>query len=744
MIYYHQWPRHGHRGTRGYRGRARANGLFEFRRFSFCSLSFSVVSIVGFILMPTAGYAQFFPDSSERSSAKAKSPTAILKVHGYPAISETQSSAKSIMEVDNSTLSGRGIDSPETQIAAIPDLNWAGGTARPRFFQIRGVGELEQYAGAPNSTVTMLVDGVDFTGMSAGLMLFDIDNLRVFRGPQSIGFGPSGYAGTIELSTPVVTGRSAPNTALLTLGNDDTLTGGLAIGDSITRAGKDVGYRITVYRNQQDGFRYNDYYDSHSTNGRNETSGRAKLAASGLSGDTVTLTVQDVLLDNKYDAFSPENSFRTHSDRPGRDAERLKLVSAQSNIKLSKNIDLSTISSYYTYDLDYSYDGDWGNSGYWGAYAPYDYFSQTGRQRNVFAQLAEISSNGKSETDHEGWGIGAYFQSFGERSSIDEYSKNVRYDYLKSKYHSDTMSFFSRAEYPLFPNVVWGLGGRAEVRNIEYDDSQGTGFRPDNRLYGGELTLRFFIDRQDLIYTRLSRGFRGGGFNANPDLPADRKIFTPEKLTNLDAGFRFDRLGGMASFDVNVFAYRRDDQQLGLSLQNDPEDPLSFTYITDNGARGRGFGLESEIIFKPADSLSFRLNGSLLTATFKATDAMVPTQGRREQAHAPSWQYYADAEYRIMERLTAIVSMTGKDAFYFADNNSAMSALVYLTNASLSYRFGRYEVLAWCRNISDQRYEVRGFYFGLEPPDYPEKKYIQLGAPRVFGITFNSTLYFFG
>jgi len=736
MIYYHQWPRCGHKETRGFRGRAFENVLFEFRQFGFRSLSFSVVSIVGLILMPTAGYSQSFPDSSRRASAKAKSATAILKVHGYPATSETQSSAKSIIEVDNSTLNGRGVDSPEAQIAAIPDLNWAGGTARPRFFQIRGVGELEQYEGAPNSTVTMLVDGVDLTGISAGLMLFDIDTLRVFRGPQPLGFGPAGYAGALALSTPAVTGRGAPNTALLTLGSGDTLTGGLAYGDSMTRAEKDVGYRITVYHNQQDGFRYNDYYDSHSTNGRNETSGRAKLAVSGLSGDTVTLTVQDVFLDNKYDAFSPENSFRTHSDRPGRDAERLKLVSAQSNIKLSKNIALSTISSYYAYDLDYSYDGDWGNSGYWGAYAPYDYFSQTGRQRNVFAQLAEISSNAKSETDHEGWGIGAYFQSFGEKSSIDEFSDNARYDYLKSKYHSDTISFFSRAEYPLFPNVVLGLGGRAEVRNMEYDDSQGAEFSPENRLYGGEVTLRYFIDPQGLIYTRLSRGFRGGGFNANPNLPADRKIFNPEKLTNLDAGFRFDSLDGVASFDVNVFAYRRDEQQLGLSLQNDPEDPLSFTYITDNGAKGRGFGLESEIVFKPADSLSFRLIGSLLNATFRATDGLVPIQGRREQAHAPSWQYYADAEYRIMERLTAIVSMTGKDAFYFADNNSAMSAPVYLTNASLSYRFRHYEVLAWCRNIFDKRYAVRGFYFGLEPPDYPEKKYIQLGDPRMFGITF--------
>jgi len=30
---------------------------------------------------------------------------------------------------------------------------------------------------------------------------------------------------------------------------------------------------------------------------------------------------------------------------------------------------------------------------------------------------------------------------------------------------------------------------------------------------------------------------------------------------------------------------------------------------------------------------------------------------------------------------------------------------------------------------------VRGFYFGLEPPDYPNKLYVQQGEPQQFGLT---------
>jgi hypothetical protein len=30
---------------------------------------------------------------------------------------------------------------------------------------------------------------------------------------------------------------------------------------------------------------------------------------------------------------------------------------------------------------------------------------------------------------------------------------------------------------------------------------------------------------------------------------------------------------------------------------------------------------------------------------------------------------------------------------------------------------------------------VRGFYFGNEPPDFPNKLYVQRGDPRAFGLT---------
>jgi len=62
-------------------------------------------------------------------------------------------------------------------LALVPNLNWAGDTSRPRYFQIRGIGELQQYQGAPNPSVGFLIDDIDFSGLGTAATLFDVDHI---------------------------------------------------------------------------------------------------------------------------------------------------------------------------------------------------------------------------------------------------------------------------------------------------------------------------------------------------------------------------------------------------------------------------------------------------------------------------------------------------------------------------------------------------------------------------------------
>ena len=94
----------------------------------------------------------------------------------------------------------------------IPNLTFTGGTSRPRYFQIRGIGENSQYEGeTPDSAVRFLVDDFDFTGLGTLGSTFDVSQIEVLRGPQAGAFGANAAGGVVRLvtnaPTPFWTGR---------------------------------------------------------------------------------------------------------------------------------------------------------------------------------------------------------------------------------------------------------------------------------------------------------------------------------------------------------------------------------------------------------------------------------------------------------------------------------------------------------------------------------------------------------
>src|SRR6202142_4618454 len=172
--------------------------------------------------------------------------------------------AQSVTVLDRDTLRDAGVQHFEDVLGLIPDLNWAAGTSRPRFFQLRGIGEVEQYQGAPNPSVGFLIDDIDFSGVGMPATLFDTRQIEVLRGPQGTAYGANALAGLIS-------GRTAdPGTAFalaseITAVTDDTRSAGVVIGDGF--ADGQAGWRVAAQQYYSDGFRHNAFYDMNSTNG---------------------------------------------------------------------------------------------------------------------------------------------------------------------------------------------------------------------------------------------------------------------------------------------------------------------------------------------------------------------------------------------------------------------------------------------------------------------------------------------
>ncbi len=494
--------------------------------------------------------------------------------------------------LDSATLRAAGLQHFGDVLGLVPNLNWAGGTSRPRFFQLRGIGELEQYQGAPNPSVGFLIDEIDFSGVGMPATLFDVEQIEVLRGPQGTRYGANALAGLIKLNThdpePVLS-----LTTQAMAGEDGLWGAGLQTGGALAAGGADSAWRLVAQRLASDGFRHNAFFGRDDTNERRETTARGKLRFDVSDAWRIDMTAMHVDLDNGYDVFTPDNSLTTNSDRPGQDAQRSfgGSVVASGDVGGARLVSTSAVAES---DIDYSFDGDWGNDAYWGEFAPYDYYTSFERRRRTLSQDLRLVSDATATDAGFGWVAGLYTLKLDEDGlQRDEFAGEPLRQPLSSAYEATNVAAYGELEWRLGETIVLAAGLRTETRSADYEDSDGARFAPDDTMLGGHLSLRGEPAPAASWYVTASRGYKASGFNIGQLVPQDRRSFAPEYLWNLEAGLRLAAPKANLAGELSLFHMWRDDQQVATSFQVDPGDPLSYIFFTDNAASGRNYGLEA-------------------------------------------------------------------------------------------------------------------------------------------------------
>jgi iron complex outermembrane recepter protein len=641
--------------------------------------------------------------------------------------------------LDAREIEAAGLQHLQDVLGLVPNLNWSGGTSRPRFFQLRGVGELEQYQGAPNPSVGFLIDDIDFSGVGMPATSFDVQQVEVLRGPQGTRYGANALAGIINVRTRDARPERELHTEV-TAGEDGQLAAGIVAGGALGAGSPPGAWRIAVQRSESNGFRSNRYLGRDDTNGRDELTVRARLVLDPAVDWHAGLTLLHADLDNGFDAFAVDNSFDTRSDRPGRDAQR----SSGAALRLEGDLGRSTLRSTTACadsDIVYSFDGDWGNDSFWGEYAPYDYFSRYERDRRTLSQDLRLVSESTARGDGFGWLAGVYALRLEEQNlQRDEFAGELLRPLLETDYDAVNVAAYGEAEWGFGGDRLLSAGLRVETRSAEYADSDGTAFSPRDTMAGGHLSLSGDLGARSGWYVTASRGYKAGGFNIGLFVPDDRREFDPEYLWNLEAGLHGASDDGRFSAEASVFHMWRESQQVATSFQVDPGDPLSYVFYTDNAARGRNAGLEATLAWRPLDALTFGATLGLLHTEYVDYRYGERDLDGREQAHAPGWQYSLSAEWNSPRGWMARADLYGSDAFYFDASHDQTSDPYALLNLKAGYSRDRWSVYLWGRNVFDERHAVRGFYFGLEPPDFPNRLYVQQGDPQQFGVTLTWSL----
>jgi iron complex outermembrane receptor protein len=642
--------------------------------------------------------------------------------------------ATNVTVLDAATLEDTGVQHFEDVLLRVPNLNWSGETSRPRFLQIRGIGEREQYQGAPNPSVGFIVDGIDFSGIGMVATLFDVEQIEVLRGPQGTRYGANALAGLVNVTTRAP-GDEFEMRAKIDLGSDNLAGGGVAFGGPL--ADSDARYRVVVQSVESDGFRNNEFYGRSDTNGRDELTTRARLSWPVGESLAFDLTAMHVDLANGYDAWANDNGFVTRSDDPGQDSQRSDAVALRTRWSGGSIVDLVSVTTYADSDIVVSFDGDWGNDAFWGV--PYDFTSATDRKRRTWSQELRLLSRPGEEifSGSTSWLAGIYWLSLEETNGVFELYNGEVFRDLASRFEADNIAAFGQLDTELDSGFTLSYGLRIERRDADYADSDAVAFAPTETMTGGHVSLTRELRDGLTWYGSLVRGYKAGGFNIGPSVPSDRREFEMESLWSVETGVKGAWLAGQLSGSLGVFYSERSDQQVSTSLQLDPADPLSFVFFTDNAAQGYNYGLEAEGLWQLGPLWTLDGSLGLLRTKYDQFNSPTVALAGREQAHAPSYQFSIGAAYRAPSGFYARADIQGRDAFFFDDSHNERSEAYELVHLRVGYELEDWEWSIWVRNIFDEKYAVRGFFFANDPNDplFLPQLFTRLGDPRQAGLT---------
>lgn len=660
----------------------------------------------------------------------------------------------SVSVVDEEALRLRQAKSLEDVLNLAPNVNFSSGASRGRYIQIRGIGERSQFSQPVNASVGVIVDGIDFTGISTGVTTLDTQQVEVFRGPQGTLYGANALAGLIYVKGNSV-GDSFEGSIETTQGNYNRQDSKIVISTPLSSV---VGWRLAVGQTRSDGYIDNVYLDRDDTNNIDEFSVRNLLSFTVNDNVTLDLTSYYVEVDNGYDTFSLDNNRTTFSDEPGEDTQETSAHALKLVVDSWDFAQLESTLSYADSELAYGFDEDWSYNGLcdddgpciFGDYSSTDNYTRDNKNTTLDTRL--VSKN----TDGLDWVTGIYYREQ-DVSLLREYTFDSDYN---SDFETTNVAIYGETSLPLNDKLHLDIGLRVETREAQFSDSSGLIQDERDNFIGGKLALNYQYLDNAMAYALLSRGYKAGGVNTENSIDDSDRIFDTETMWNWELGHKASWLDNRLQSQVAIFYQQRNDiqakQSLDINANNINEEP-QFVEFLDNADAGYNYGVEAELTWQVLENITLQGSLGLLETGYDNfincshvdrieidevgydadnVENNCVDMSNRDQAHAPKFQYTVSSTIDFLQHFSVYAQIEGKDAFYFSESHNEKSDAYTLLNFRLSYIRNDVELALWANNVTDQDVETRGFFFGNDPRDgYTDKTYTQLAAPRTVGVT---------
>jgi len=663
-----------------------------------------------------------------------------IEVTASKRVESMQDVPVAISALNENMLEVTGVDTVTDVIPMVPGLTGQTYGLTTNTWAIRGISTNDWTAGSEPSVGVYFDEAYIGRNALATGAFFDIGRIEVIKGPQGTLFGRNASAGAISIISNKPEDETVFSAGLM-LGNEGqqkyNLMANLAISDEFSVRGAYYGTRLegvwTDVEQNEEGYtdadnirlmaqwRPSDDFEALLTLNYSDAEGNM-----GGAYNVATSTV------------APGEEFPDKIARSQLERESVESNGTNLNMTwyLSDNITLTSITDLRSYDSSYSQDidatandelidsivhiiqgGD--GSGITGGMT-LEYQTAYSNQESI-AQEFRVNGTG----DNYDWFVGAsYFnENIDEQLQVNLHETalgwgQIAQDVTTTKGETESVGIYGDLKWLVNDNLTLTSGIRWSQDKKDWCTQSNIelGFQGDNIGTAGnilcdeakwsEVTPRLVLDYRlngdTIVYTSVSKGYKGGGFNSTAvdsdgDFVGDSVVaFDPEINTAYELGIKSTLLDDRMR--INAATYFSDYQDLQVQSES-----IAGIFIA-NAASAETKGVELELTYMATPDLTLTANYAFLDAEF--------TEGELTGnllTYAPESSYSVSVNYITefsMGMLNWFAMYNWQDDFYFDTANSLMeesygllSGKVTFTPTSESWDFS-----ISADNITDEAY----------------------------------------
>jgi len=568
---------------------------------------------------------------------------------------------------------------------AVPNLNivQGRGSSNATNIYIRGIGQPDALQ-TFDPAVGVYVDDVYLSRIRGSqLDLLDLERIEVLRGPQGTLYGKNTIGGAIKFVTRRP-GDTLRADGTLAIGSYDQLEAKGAISGPLS-PGFSVG--VAMMGARHDGY-VEDSADDREYNNKKTFAGRAAVALDPTSNVRVDLTADYEQDDAKLSVGRPVNNLTTFSggtlvvDDPvgsgayhwkGRttpglpNSTKLKHYGFAGTVALDVTdaLTLKSITAYRNLNTDDYIDIDATQ------YEVGDVF--VGVDQNQFSQEFQATYTGGRFTGVAGLyylheNVDSHQEAYADDLFGPLYLNTGFLRTIDDKLKTNSYAGYANGSYEIVPKVRLSAGIRYTKETKDYWRTTSTFY---SALPAANLTYVFAppkgkwhdwspmasVDWQvtpsTMVYARVAKGFKSGGFNGRANSPAESTEYDPETTWSYEAGVK-TTIANQLRLSGAVFDNEYKDFQARVSgLDTDPVTGLPAAKLSVlNAGKMRIRGAELEAAWTPTRELLIDGQLGYLDAKYKEFDDVRFTSfgGSRAfqtPAFAPKWTLRLGAQYAV-------------------------------------------------------------------------------------------------